>query len=169
MRALPAILATVLTGCLQLDLGQTGAGMSPASATTAGYDAGAGSDAAPAAVSGTQCALDSVSKTTLCTKIDPCPGLAVDHDVYPDCGFRVPAVSLDLECVCGDFLCSMGTALTCAQAGMLLTNGSELAVCTQVVEGRCAPRGAAKPVSSCDRTCASECAGDPGCLGLCGC
>jgi hypothetical protein len=157
------LLATLLAGCLQLDLGQTDAGTTASSSATAAADAGA------SVLSGTSCAMDSASSTTLCTSIDRCPGLAVDHDIYPDCGFRVPAVSFDLECVCGDFLCSMGTALTCAQAGALLADGSELAVCTQLSEGRCAARATSKPASSCDRTCASECTGDPGCLVLCGC
>lgn len=168
MRIAIVTLATVLSGCLQLDLGPTDAGAASASSSATAADAG--DAAAPAAVSGTGCAVDSVSKITLCTRIDPCPGLAVDHDLYPDCGFRVPAVSFDLECVCGDSMCSMGTALTCAQAQSLLADGSELAVCTQEVEGRCALRGTSTPAtSSCDRGCASECAGAPGCLGLCGC
>lgn len=164
MRIAGATMTLLLTGCLQLDLGQPDAGAAPAPSSTAASDA-----AAPATVSGTGCAVDSLSNTTLCTRVDPCPGLAVDHDVYPDCGFRVPSWSFDLECVCGDFLCGMGTALTCAQAQALLTNGSELAVCNQALEDRCASRGTVKPASSCDRTCASECADDPGCLGLCGC
>lgn len=163
------LLAALLAGCLQLDLGQTDAGTSPVSSPATAASDAAAADAGASVTSGTLCASDSASGTTLCTSIAPCPGLAVDHDVYPDCGFRVPAVSFDLECVCGDFLCSMGTALSCAQAGALLADGSELAVCTQVSEGRCAQRGTSKPASSCDRTCASECAGDPGCLGLCGC
>jgi hypothetical protein len=34
----------------------------------------------------------------------------------------------------------MGTALSCAQAKALLAGGSELTVCTQEAEGRCALR-----------------------------
>jgi hypothetical protein len=153
------------TACLQLDLGDpadSGAAATPSSTSDAG---------SPAAINGTVCATDSVSKITLCTSIDPCAGLAVDHDAYPDCGFRVPSLTIDLECVCGDSVCPMGTTLTCAQAQALLADGSEIAVCTQELEGRCAPRGSTGTNVSptCDRNCAAECGADLNCLGLCGC
>jgi hypothetical protein len=164
--ALLCLALLVPSACLELTLDPANSG---SSATSASSPADAG-DAARA-VSGTGCAVDSVSNVTLCTSIDPCPGVVIDHDVYPDCGFRVPALSIDVLCVCGDSLCSMGTALSCAQIQAMLTQGSELAVCTQENEGRCAARGPVKPASSgsCDRTCASECAGNPGCFRLCGC
>lgn len=165
----PAVFALSLllpSACLQLTLDPAGSGGAAASASSRA-DAG---DAATA-ISGTGCAVDSVSNVTLCTSIDVCPGLAVDHDLYPDCGFRVPALSIDVLCVCGDSLCSMGTALGCAQIRAILAQSSELAVCAQESEGRCAARGPVKPATSgsCDRTCVSECAGDPGCFRLCGC
>jgi hypothetical protein len=154
----------IAAGCLQLDLGD------PADSGAAPAAPSSGSSADAGTFGGTLCAVDALSKTTLCTSIDPCPGLAVDHDVFPDCGFRVPSLAIDLQCVCGDSLCPMGTSLTCAQAQALLSNNSELSVCTQELEGRCALRGTSTPTTStCDRSCASECAGDPGCIGLCGC
>src|SRR5215471_450115 len=161
--ALPLLLSS---GCLGLTLDPAGSG---GSAATASAQADAG-DAASGS-SGTGCAVDSISNVMLCTSIDTCPGLAVDHDLYPDCGFRVPASSIDVLCVCGDSLCSLGTALGCSQIQAMLALGSELAVCAQENEGRCAARGPVKPAASgsCDRSCASECAGDPGCFRLCGC
>ena len=106
----------------------------------------------------------------LCTSLDQCPGLAVDHDLYPDCGFRAPSTTIDLECVCGDFLCPVGAVLNCAQAKMLLGDQSEVIACVQQSEGRCAPRTAPKPGStSCDSNCRDACAGDINCRKLCGC
>ena len=105
----------------------------------------------------------------LCTSISLCPGVAVDHDVYPNCGFRLPSSSIDLECVCDNVLCPVGSALNCNQAWDLLDSQSELAVCTQSNEGRCAMLAASNPSRSCDRACAADCAGDPLCFRLCGC
>jgi hypothetical protein len=132
----PLVLFSFLgAGCLELSLSDPGdAGASPPAASAGAADA-------TGVISGTACAVDSLSKMRICTSIDLCPGLLVDHDLYPDCGFRVPAFSIDLECICGDSVCSMGTALSCAQAKALLASGSELTVCTQEADGRCALRG----------------------------
>jgi hypothetical protein len=139
-------------------------------------DAGAGSvsvgdaqaEATPTGGSG--CAMDLVSGATLCTSFDQCPGLAVDHDLYPDCGFRAPSTTIDLECVCGDFLCPVGAVLNCAQAKMLLADQSEVTTCVQQSEGRCAARSTSnKADASCDSNCAQACAGDINCRKLCGC
>ena len=156
-----------MTSCLQIG-------------TSADADAGAGAagSAAPGVdaesavlTGGSGCATDSVSGTKLCSGFDQCPGLAVDHDVYPDCGFRVPSTTIDLECVCGDFLCPVGAVLNCAQAKMLLSEQSEVVTCIQQNEGRCAPRSTkSKPTTtSCDSICADACAGDINCRKLCGC
>lgn len=133
----------------------------------------AGGDAAreTAALTGDKCAIDSISGVTLCTKISLCPGLLVDHDLYPDCGFRLPGASIDLVCVCGEVICPVGVALDCAQAKELLDTQSESAVCVQQAEGRCAPRSPAKPgrAPSCDANCAAECGADVSCRKICGC
>jgi hypothetical protein len=166
--AIPALSLLLCSGCLGLTLDPADNGASAATASSSRADAGG--DAATS-TGGTGCVVDSVSNVMLCTSVDACPGLAVDHDLYPDCGFRVPALSIDVLCVCGDSLCSLGTALSCPQIQAMLAQSSELAVCAQENEGRCAARGPVKPTpsGSCDHTCASECAGDPGCFRLCGC
>ena len=107
----------------------------------------------------------------MCTSISLCEDLAVDHDAYPNCGFRVGGSSIDLECFCGDTLCPMGTTLSCAQARELLADSSEMAVCAQQNDGRCAALTTTEPTqaSSCDRSCAQECVNSPACLELCGC
>ena len=121
-----------------------------------------------------------MSGITLCTSIAACPGLVVDHDLYPDCGFRVPTNSIDLECVCDDFLCPVGAALTCAQAKSLLQAHSALAVCVSQNEGRCAARSLnptkppalatrAAPLSAAAPPAASPCAAVNASRGAAGC
>ena len=136
-------------------------------------DSGVTSDAkAPNADAGGDlgCIVDPLSRVTLCTSIALCPGLAVDHDRFPHCGFRKGAGLIDLACFCDNFVCPLGTTLTCGQARDLLATQFELNACLQVNEGRCAPRSATPPAgTSCDKNCASTCAGDPGCIRLCGC
>jgi hypothetical protein len=167
MRLLRILPVLSLTSCLQVG-------------TSADSDAGAGAAGSPGVTSGdaaasvpsggSGCATDSVSGAMLCTGFDQCPGLTVDHDVFPDCGFRVPSTSIDLECVCGDFLCPVGAVLSCAQAKTLLGEQSEMSTCVQQNDGRCAPRSAPKPeTTGCDKNCADACAGDINCRKLCGC
>ena len=127
-----------------------------------------------AAAQGSDCAVDSVLGVTLCTTISLCPSLSVDHDVYPDCGFRVNGTAIDVECVCNDELCPLGEAASCADAQTLMGQQTEALVCTQISEGGCiVPRGAststATATSTCDTTCRTECAGEPTCLLGCGC
>jgi hypothetical protein len=124
-----------------------------------------------ASVTGADCVTDSASHVTLCTSLSLCPGLAVDHDLYPDCGFRVAGSSIDLECLCDDYVCPMGAALSCTQAHELLLNSTEAIVCAQVSDGRCAARATtgSTSASACDRACAESCANNPSCLALCGC
>jgi hypothetical protein len=93
----------------------------------------------------------------------------VDHDAYPNCGFRIPSSSIDLECICGNVLCPMGSAIVCTQARELLAYQAEVVVCTQASEGRCAALTTQNPVQTCSPSCAAECVSDPLCLRLCGC
>ena len=159
--------ALFLGACLQIGTTASDAGAGPGNAHDAASAAG---DAGDASTSGSGCVVDPASGVTLCTRIATCPDLAVDHDVYPDCGFRVPSASLDVECLCGNFLCPLGAAHTCAQAEALLASQSEIAACTQASEGRCAAtEPPVPPNGSCDKVCQANCAGDPGCYRLCGC
>jgi len=93
----------------------------------------------------------------------------VDHDLYPNCGFRMPISSIDLECVCSNMLCPVGSALSCSQARDLLESQTELGVCTQSSEGRCAILWTSNPSGSCNKSCAAECVSDPLCIRMCGC
>jgi hypothetical protein len=148
--------------------GDAGAAGTTSSASTAAADAGA---------KGVDCITEPETGATICTGISTCPGLAVDHDVFPHCGFRPGGTVLDLECACGAALCPIGVATTCEQAKTFLGNQTEPGVCTQVAEDRCTtkspnatnPSPATSAPSTCDKNCASDCAGSPGCLQLCGC
>lgn len=153
--------------CLQIGaLGDGDAGVSDA-----GRAADArGSDTRVSDAADFGCVVDPLSRVTLCTAIAICPGLAVDRDRFPDCGFRTGAGLIDLQCVCDNYLCPLGAALTCGQARDLLATQFEISACAQVGEGRCAPRSAVPPTgTSCDKNCAATCGGDLGCLRLCGC
>lgn len=161
-----ACLAALLTlgGCLQF-------GLDPS--TDGGADGGAGSasDASPRAPTGADCAQDQLTGVVLCAENSLCPDVRVDRDKFPNCGYRVQGTVIDLQCDCQGALCSMGSAATCEQAATLLAQQSEQWVCTQVSEGRCfgEPIRDSGSSSSCDRSCANDCAGVPTCLQMCGC
>jgi hypothetical protein len=163
VRAFLSVVFVALTSCLEITTGSD-AGTRNATATDA-----AGVTQNPASgATGTNC-VDFGSGVVLCTTTSLCPNVAVDHDLYPNCGFRVPSSSIDLECACDNMLCPMGSALGCSQALDLMASQSELTVCAQSNEGRCAALTTQPTVGSCDRSCAATCVSDPLCLRLCGC
>lgn len=163
-----------LSGCDVIPSIGTGSG---------GSDAGAASSASPAASGGTtaatsdagagvDCITESLTGATICTGIASCPNVTVDHDVFPDCGFRPGSGVIDLECACQNSLCPIGVAKTCDEAAALLKDQNETTVCTQVSEGRCTggtTTTTPAASSTCDKQCESECGGAPGCISLCGC
>jgi hypothetical protein len=169
--------ALAAAGCLDLskvlggDAGDAGSGSS--SGGTAAGDAGTTTSGTHGAQSGTNCATDPTSGITLCEAIDACPGLTVDQGAFPGCGWRMNAASLyDLECGCGDALCPIGTPTSCADAAQLLDQEqSSVIVCQQLSEGSCLPLAPASSggTSTCDKSCESQCAGDPSCIQMCGC
>ena len=124
-----------------------------------------GVDAGPV---GSYCFLDPSSGLAFCGQTSQCPGLTVDPDLFPNCGFRMAQELLDLECVCSTAICPVGIASTCAQAAQLLKQQSELTVCAQEAEGRCVSIGK-REASTCDRNCAAGCWGDTSCRAACGC
>ena len=164
-----AIALKVLVGCgivpsIGTGSGDAGASSSSSSATTTAASGDGGAK-------GVDCITEVQTGAVLCTGISTCPGLAVDHDVFPSCGFRPGGTVLDLECACQTSLCPVGVAKTCAEAQKLLGAQNESSVCLQIDEGRCTGGGPIKkPVDpNCDRACASECGGAAGCIHLCGC
>jgi hypothetical protein len=169
-RAAAILLSLLASSCLVI--GPVGGADGGAS------DGGKGSDGATSDVKGGDadgsgdlgCVVDPFSRVTVCTVIGLCPGLAIDHDRFPNCGFRAGSGTIDVQCFCDSYLCPLGATLTCGQARQLLSTQYEINACSQVGEGRCAPRSAPPPTNgSCDKNCAAMCANDPGCLRLCGC
>jgi hypothetical protein len=116
-------LALATSACLPDALGLGGD-----AGTASGRDGGAGADAAV----GAGCTQDLGGGTTLCTYISLCPTLGVDHDQFPNCGFRIRGDVIDIECICNGALCPMGSPTSCAQAKQLMTSQTELGVCQQV-------------------------------------
>ena len=139
------VVAASLSGCLQIGL----PGLPGATDDDTVRDAGRANDGALAPDVKTAdveagvdrgCVVDPLSHATLCRAIALCPGLAIDPDQFPDCGFRTGTGLIDIECVCDNYLCPLGTTLTCAQARDLLASQFQLLACAQVSEGRCALR-----------------------------
>src|SRR6478672_3578019 len=88
-----ASLAFALAACIQQP--GTGADGGAEDATpTAIVDGGA---AGPQA-QGIDCITEPSTGVSICTGISICPKVLVDHEVYPNCGFRVRGTTLDLEC-----------------------------------------------------------------------
>lgn len=161
-------LIVAVSACLQVGTpGDSGGGS--ASAGAAG-SAAAGSSGVAAA--GLQCGTDAASGISLCLGITSCPGVTVDSDQFPSCGYKINGSAIDLECLCGDSLCPMGLAASCADAKMLLGDQSALGVCAKVADGKCQvvkQTATGNTSGSCDKDCQSQCAGEPGCLSFCGC
>jgi hypothetical protein len=181
MRRIPTSIAPIsalvtlpLLACLQQV--STGTGTTD---PTAGGTSTASSSSDTTTPAGAGCGTDMQSQITLCEQTSLCPGVVVDPDALPGCGFRIhPGSVIDLECLCGDQLCPIGIPDTCAQATQLLSSQTALVVCEQVSDGRCVQvaasdaGSAANPsaaASTCDKQCESECAGEPNCIQLCGC
>lgn len=131
----------VAAGCTGVNFGDKS--QSGAAATTPTADDGGADGAASATgAQGADCIVEPTSGATLCTAISTCPTVLVDHDLYPDCGFRMKAgttsaTSMILECACSGALCPVGVPTTCAQAQKLLAEQNESLVCNKIAEGRC--------------------------------
>jgi hypothetical protein len=165
----------------------SGCGLFNVSTGASGGTGGASSAAATTGGGTTQgidCGADPTTGVTLCLGISSCSGLSIDTEVYPGCGFRVNGAAIDVECVCGDFLCPLGPTPTCDAAQQLLAQDNEGVVCAQASAGQCTEVAAGASASassssgagggmnagSCDPTCEQECDGDPTCIQYtCGC
>jgi hypothetical protein len=165
-------LALVAAGCSLLQQLEGGSGGAAAATTTTSSGAGGAVTA-----TGIDCGVDPDTSATLCLGTSACPGLAVDGEVFPACGFRINGAIIDVECSCGGMLCPLG-ATTCAQAQALFSQDNEGIVCAQVSTGGCtqgtpavASSAAATSGGSgtCTPACQSECGNVPSCLQLCGC
>jgi hypothetical protein len=150
--ALPWLAATCLGGCLQIGIpGVTDGIGAPIPDAGRASDVAVMADGRSADVDAGAdlgCIVDPLSHVTLCTSLAICPGVPVDHDRFPNCGFRVGTGVIDIECLCDNYLCPLGSALTCKQARDLLETQFEAVACSQLDEGRCAFRKAPQPAES---------------------
>ena len=167
--ALSGLASMLLSGCMGMNIG-TGSNADAGAATGTASDAGG--------PTGVDCVTESTTGATICTGNSSCPDVKVDHDVYPDCGFRVVGqnATLDIECACQDgMLCPVGIASSCSEAAQMLQNQTESTVCEQVSEGRCSQgsgtgsTGSSGSQSTCNADCEAKCAGAPACISACGC
>ena len=160
-----AVACLMLASCIDFSItpknksdGGIATGLSPDAATDGG-------------TLGLGCGEERSTGATLCLGVTACPGLVVDTAAFPGCGFRITGGNtLDLECACSGYLCPLGVATSCSVAKQLLQNQTQPGVCLQLGEGRCvegAPLNPSHP--GCDKTCASQCGGNPTCIQGCGC
>ena len=163
---LSILFSLLLTACIGVNTGSshdagTAAVGTATDATTATADAAKGVD----------CIVEQTTGATICSVNSLCPSVVVNHDVFPNCGFRVKGGTLDIECACNGYLCPLGVPATCTQAAEMLKNQTEATVCAQIGESRCVAGNPVVPMGkgTCDKVCASECGGDPNCLIGCGC
>lgn len=123
---------------------------------------------------GAGCGTDAITGVTLCLAVSTCPNHILDSELWPGCGYRLGPAGFDMQCVCDDELCPIGTPLSCEQIPALLESQSQISVCASRAEGRCVRPNAGTGTtsgggSSCDRECAKNCGGENGCLEQCGC
>ncbi len=126
----------LLASCLDFSVGPKGSDAGASSDSSAAKQDAAVADGGSSV--GINCGKDPQTGAELCLGLGSCPGLVVDQNTFPGCGFRVTGGStIDLECACSGFICPLGTATSCAQAKSLMGNQTYAGVCVQVSEGRC--------------------------------
>jgi hypothetical protein len=170
-------LAIPTAGCIQ-DLGTDIANTDTSSSAASSDDASTGG------TEGTGCGEDPTTGVVLCTGITECSSLSVDQSALGGCGFRIHTGSnvIDLECLCGTYLCPIGVPDTCAEASTLLASQTSLEVCEQASEGKCTQEesaeagtstgtssGASSTTGTCNNECLVSCGAEPDCQQLCGC
>lgn len=123
---------------------------------------------------GAGCGTDGITGVTLCLAVSTCPEQVIDKDLWPGCGYRLGPAGFDMQCVCDDELCPIGTPLTCEHIAALLESQSQIGVCASRAEGRCVRpggtgSGGGSSAGTCNKECAKVCGGENGCLEQCGC
>jgi hypothetical protein len=125
---------------------------------------------------GIDCGTDPETSVTLCLGTSLCPGMLIDTEAYPACGFRMNGGVLDVECSCNGMLCPLGAVGSCDDLKTAFANSNEGTICAQVSAGTCTQgtpmatsSSAATGGGTCDVACRDECAGDQTCIQSCGC
>ena len=163
MQRLAPLGLLLLGACLEINPGGSDAG---AAAASPAQDAATGAEAATSS----GCAHDSVAGVTLCTAVSLCPGLAVDHDLYPHCGFRSRAIRSIWSAFAATTFAPWEPLSAASRPPPCSRRNRSSRSAPRSSEGRCAARSSPPaPATGCDRTCESECGGSPGCIQACGC
>ncbi len=123
-----------------------------------------------------QCTTDPTTGGTTCLASLLCPSVTIDAVAYAGCGY-LPGATLDVECVCGNFLCPITVGTSCTQLTEALTNNvSSQDFCDQAaqVSGSACRTAVATGAggggsTTCDQTCLAACGTGPNCDNLCGC
>lgn len=168
-----AAATSLVVACAAIDSIGTGNGNGNGNAGASAASATATDASAEAGVTGVGCGIEQTSGTTMCRGTSACPGLVVDSETFPKCGFRIGPTGASLVCACNGSICGMGSFATCSEAAAILRGTTEGEVCVQLGEGRCKEpsddtSGGATP-TTCDKSCLSECGGGSGCAEICGC
>ena len=92
--------------------------------------------AASTAVQGASCTAITAN-ISLCQYISSCPSLALNAQIFPQCGFRIHGDAIDPECLCdGHYLCPIGHSTTCSAAAAAASGDTTYdSVCEQSVTG----------------------------------
>jgi hypothetical protein len=154
-----------------LALSPLACGSSPPTTSETTDDAGAPSPPTTATHPGPTGSVCTAITTTyaVCADLSSCPGVIIDPNVFPDCGYSVHGDAIDPECLCYGSMCPMGTPQTCAEMQALLSSGVTLTtVCDQQITGKCANMGGQGEPSTC-QVCKNNCDGNVTCLQNCGC
>jgi hypothetical protein len=133
----------------------------------AGEDAAPPVSSAPEAPSGSYCT--SVSETySTCEFVSLCPGLMIDPNQFPQCGYAVHGDVIDPECLCYGEMCPMGAPATCADMANILASTTVATVCAEYTGGHCQSLGGQGATSPCQQ-CQINCHNVVSCLQNCGC
>lgn len=163
------LVAWLVSACVDLTAGQGGSDTAPSDSTA---DAGLGNGVT---LEGAGCGMDGTTGVTLCLAVSICPNDIIDAELWPGCGYRLTPAGFDLQCVCDNQVCPIGTPLTCDQIAPLLEAQTQIGVCASAFDGRCVTPTAASSSSGsttttgCNKACAQQCGGENGCLEQCGC
>jgi hypothetical protein len=143
----------------------TGADAGSSAAASSSEDAGASGSSTTKGASCTQ-----VSSTiSLCLYISSCPNLILNPQVFPSCGFRIHGDAIDPECLCGNYICPIGSPTSCSEAAADSSGDVNYdSVCEQSVDGHCTALGTGGSSSACE-TCVQNCDNVPSCVEACGC
>ena len=105
----------------------------------------------------------------LCEDLSTCPGVGIDPNAFPDCGYSIHNDLIDPECLCYGYACPMGAPQNCGDMAALLVSGvSQRGICENVLAGHCRDLGADGTPSDC-QICKDNCYGIQTCIWACGC